>query len=283
MLKLIKMDIYRMFKSKYTYIVLTSAVFMMLASVFMTQQDVIYYQQDPSALERLYETGYEVNWGIYMGQVDPEWCSGKAIPLPELVAMNIQSKMLLMFQVAFVALFAGSEMRTGFIKNIAGHAHKRWELVIGKLATIAVFTAMLLSSALMATMLGSAIFFGYVHFDETMGFIRMMAVQYMLHAAYGSVVLLIVYALRSVVASMLTGILMAAGILQVVDAALVNVIPRLKYIDGFSIMSYLSSGNVGLISMTSGSALCMKALIVSVITLAVAGGVSGIIMQQRDL
>lgn len=64
MLKVIKMDLYRMFKSKYTYIVLAAAMLMMFASVFMTQQDISYYQQTPSAMETLRETGDEVNWGI---------------------------------------------------------------------------------------------------------------------------------------------------------------------------------------------------------------------------
>lgn len=53
MLKVIKMDLYRMFKSKYTYIVLAAAMLMMFASVFMTQQDISYYQQTPSAMETL--------------------------------------------------------------------------------------------------------------------------------------------------------------------------------------------------------------------------------------
>lgn len=79
MLKVIKMDLFRMFKSKYTYIVLAAAMLMMFASVFMTQQDISYYQQTPSALETLRETGEEVNWGIYIGQVSPEWCTGAKI------------------------------------------------------------------------------------------------------------------------------------------------------------------------------------------------------------
>lgn len=64
---------------------------MMFASVFMTQQDISYYQQTPSAMETLRETGDEVNWGIYIGQVSPEWCTGAKIPLPELSIMNYLS------------------------------------------------------------------------------------------------------------------------------------------------------------------------------------------------
>ena len=164
MIKVIKMDVFRMFKSKYTYIVLAAAMLMMFASVFMSQQDISYYQQTPSAMETLQETGDEVNWGIYIGQVSPEWCvDGAKIPLPELVSMNLQSKLLLMFLAAFIALFAGNEIRTGFIKNIAGQTRHRWELVIGKLFSIAVFTAVLLIAAVLAIMAGSVCFFGYVH------------------------------------------------------------------------------------------------------------------------
>ena len=270
MLKVIKMDLYRMFKSKYTYIVLAAAMLMMFASVFMTQQDISYYQQTPSAMETLRETGDEVNWGIYIGQVSPEWCTGAKIPLPELVSMNIQSKLLLMFLVAFIALFAGNEIRTGFIKNIAGQTRHRWEFVM-------------LVAAILAIMAGSVLFFGYVHIQEAGKFIGYLGMQYLLHIAYGSVILFLVYLFQNVVASLLTGILLAAGILQVVDALLINIIPRLKEIADFSIMNYLSSGNVGLLSMASGGSLYLKALLIAIITLILMGSLSGLMMQKKDI
>lgn len=283
MLRIIKMDLFRMFKSKHTYIVLAAAMLMMFASVFMTQQDISYYQQNPTALENLRETDDEVKWGIYIGQVSPKWCTGAKIPLPELVSMNIQSKLLLMFLVAFITLFAGNEIRTGFIKNIAGQTRYRWELVIGKLISIAIFSAVLLAAALLAVAAGSVVFFGYVSIQEAGKFIGYLGMQYLLHIAYGSVILFFVYLFENVVASLLTGILLAAGILQVVDALLINVIPRLKEIADFSIMNYLSSGNVGRLSMASGSSLYPKAFFIAVITLLLMGSLSGFIMQKKDI
>ena len=283
MFKVIKMDLFRMCKSKYTYIVLVASMLMMFASVFMTQQDIIYYQQIPSALAALQENGDEVNWGIYIGQVSPEWCNGAKIPLPELVSMNIQSKLLLMFLVAFIALFAGNEIRTGFIKNIAGQMRYRWELVIGKLLSISIFTVVLLLAAVLAIMAGSFFFFGYVHIQEVGKFIGYLGMQYLLHIAYGSVSLFLVYLFENVVASLLTGIFLAAGILQVIDALLRNIVPHLKKIADFSIMNYLSSGNVGILSMASGSALYRKALFIAVITWIVMGSLSGLLMQKKDI
>lgn len=85
------------------------------------------------------------------------------------------------------------------------------------------------------------------------------------------------------VASLLTWIFLAAGILQVIDALLRNIVPHLKKIADFSIMNYLSSGNVGILSMASGSALYRKALFIAVITWIVMGSLSGLLMQKKDI
>lgn len=123
----------------------------------------------------------------------------------------------------------------------------------------------------------------YVHIQEAGKFIGYLGMQYLLHIAYGSVILFLVYLFQNVVASLLTGILLAAGILQVVDALLINIIPRLKEIADFSIMNYLSSGNVGLLSMASGGSLYLKALLIAIITLILMGSLSGLMMQKKDI
>ena len=95
--------------------------------------------------------------------------------------------------------------------------------------------------------------------------------------------LFLVYLFENVVASLLTWIFLAAGILQVIDALLRNIVPHLKKIADFSIMNYLSSGNVGILSMASGSALYRKGLFIAVITWIVMGSLSGLLMQKKDI
>lgn len=50
-----------------------------------------------------------------------------------------------------------------------------------------------------------------------------------------------------------------------------------------SIMNYLSSGNVGLLSMASGGSLYLKALLIAIITLILMGSLSGLMMQKKDI
>lgn len=285
MLNIIKMDLYRMLRSKYTYIVLAAVMLMMLASVFMSGQDVAYYQQTPSALEtlRLKEADAGVKWGIYIGHVPPKWCTGAEIPLPELVSSNLQSHILLMFLVVFIVLFAGNESRTGFIKNIACQVRHRYELVLGKLLSIAVFTAAMLAATVLSIMLGSGLFFGYVHMQDFGKFMAFLGTQFLLHVGYGSFILMLVYLLQNAVASLIAGILIAAGILQVADAVLLNIVPAFNEIENFSVMNYLTSGNVALVSATSGNEVYFRAVIIAAVTLAVMACLGGIIMEKRDI
>ena len=48
-------------------------------------------------------------------------------------------------------------------------------------------------------------------------------------------------------------------------------------------MNYLSSGNVGLLSMASGGSLYLKALLIAIITLILMGSLSGLMMQKKDI
>ena len=236
MFNVLKMDLYRMAKSNATWIILLASMLMMFVSIFMTSQDIDYYNSNPIALENLQENGGEINWGIYIGSVNPKWCNGNEISLMELVAVNIKSKLLLMFLVVFITYFVGSEGRNGFIKNIAGQVRNRSSLILGKFIAIGIFTIVMIVAAVFSTMLGSLIFLGYVNFVGIKQGLIFLVVQILLHIGYGMFILLLFNVTRSSIATMLSGILIAAGILQVVDAILFSIFKGLDSIEGFSVM-----------------------------------------------
>lgn len=282
MLNVLKMDIYRMIKSKAAWIILAASILMMVASVFMTGQDINYYNNNPLALENL-ENGGDVSWGIYIGSVNPEWCNGNIIPFMELFSVNIKSRMLLMFLTVFVVYFAGSEGRNSFMKNIVGQVKNRAFLVISKFITISIYTALMIIAAMFATMLGSQMFFGYASLAGISQGLYFLLIQILLHIGYGMFVLLLYYITRSSVATMLSGILIAAGILQFVDAILLAVFERLKSVTDFSILNYTTSGYVGVLPLNGDEIIFMRAGAVAVCAIVLMNIFSSIIIQKRDL
>ena len=283
MFNVLKMDLYRMAKSNATWISLLASMLMMFVSIFMTSQDIDYYNSNPIALENLQENGGEINWGIYIGSVNPKWCNGNEISLMDLVAVNIKSKLLLMFLVVFITYFVGSEGRNGFIKNIAGQVINRSSLILGKFIAIGIFTIVMIVAAIFSTMLGSLIFLGYVNFVGIKQGLIFLVVQILLHIGYGMFILLLFNVTRSSIATMLSGILIAAGILQVVDAILFSIFKGLDSIEGFSVMKYLTSGNVGVLSINSSNAVYTQAGMIAVCAIVLMTVLSSIIIQRRDL
>lgn len=283
MLNVIKMDLYRMVKNKATWLILLASMLMMFASIFMSSQDLAYYNSNPIVLENLQANGDEVNWGIYIGSVKSEWCNGTEISLMELVAVNVKSKLLLMFLVVFMTYFAGSEGRNGFVKNIAGQVTHKGILVFSKFVVISIYTVMMMVGAVLATMLGSAAFLGYINTSNIGQGCIFLAVQILLHIAYGMFVLFLFHITGSSIATMLSGILIAAGILQIVDSILISSFSKLQAISDFSIMNYLTSGNVGLLSMDSTSGLYIRAGMIALGAIILMNILSSVIVQRRDL
>ena len=283
MFNVIKMELYRMIKNKSTWIILAASMLMMFASIFMTSQDINYYNNNPIALENLQENGSEVNWGIYIGSVNPEWCNGNQISLMDLVAVNMKSKILLMFLVVFVTGFAGSEWRNGFLKNIAGQVKNRSFLISGKFAVTAIFTTVMIAAAVLSTMLGSRIFLGYINFAGTAQGMLFLMVQILLHIGYGMFILFLFQVTGSAIATMLSGILIAAGILQMVDAVLLSAFKGLQSIEQFSVMNYLTCGNVGLLSLNSSGAVYVQAAVIAVCAIGLMTGLSSLIFQRKNI
>ncbi len=271
MFNVLKIDLYRIVKSKAAWLILAASVLMMYASVFMTRQDINFYNNNPVALENL-RNGGDISWGIYIGSVNPKWCNGNVIPLMELLAANIKSRMLLMFLTVFIVYFAGSEGRNSFMKNIVGQVKNRAFLVMSKFIAISIYTVLMMIAAMLATMLGSRMFFGYVSLAGMSQGITFLLMQILLHIGYGMFVLLLYYITRSSVATMLSGILIAAGILQFLDALLY-----------LNILSYTTSGNVGVLPLNGNEAVYMRAGIVAVCAIVIMNLLSSIIIQKRDL
>lgn len=281
MLNMIKMDLYRMLKSPSTWIILIAVFIMMFLSIFMTAADLAYYESNDAALNILRETETDSQWGIYIGKVRSDWV-GTSVPFKELVSRNLQSCLLLMFLVVFVVSFANSEAKSGFTKNIAGQLSNRGNLVYSKTIIIATYCVLLIISAITSLTLGG-IFFLDVNFSGSIDLLPYLGLQFLLHFSYGTVVLCLFTVVKSAIAALLSGILIAAGIFQIFDALLYSAVPTLNKSGGFSIMNYMTSGNISMLTLGSNSQMWIRSVIVAVIYLIGLTSVSKTTTQRRDI
>lgn len=280
MRKAINVELYRFTKSLYPWIILLLSVLMMAGTVFVTCEDYHSYMEDPIALENLKASFQQVNWGIYLGSVMPTWCEEKVIPITELFMRNIQSKVILMFQTVFVVLFVGEEIRNNFQKNLSAVFPKKIQQIVGKVFTISIFCAIIYFLNFLVMLLSFYINERYILMTDIVSFMKYMMTEYILYVAYSVAIMFVTYWISNSAVSLLVGILEAAGILQVVDIFLQS---AGVFSESSSIMKYIVSGNIVLLSINSNYAEYVRALVTAIVfvILAVAGTLS--ILEKRDI
>ena len=279
MSRAIKLELYRLRRNKYPWIILILSSLMIIGSVYMTKVDYHYYINDKASLENLKINFTQINWGIYVGSVIPDWLDLGYIPITELFMRNIQSKILLMFQTVFIVMYIGDELKSSFLKNINQVFPKKIELTLGKVAIICVYTLAIFITSFIIMSLSFYFMEGYLKFTEIGIFIKYILAEYLLYITYSIVIMFLAYLIRNSAVTLIIGLLESAGILQIFD----TIIHQISGNFSSSIMKYLISGNIVLLSINSSSSIYLRVAILSIIYLVIMIILNTVILSKRDI
>ena len=275
----IKLELYRLRSNKYPWIILILSSLMIIGSVYMTKVDFHYYINDKAALENLKINFTQINWGIYVGSVIPDWLDLGYIPITELFMRNIQSKILLMFQTVFIVMYIGDELKSSFLKNINQVFPKKIELTLGKVAIICVYTLAVFITNFIIMSLSFYFMEGYLKFTEIGIFIKYILTEYLLYITYSIIIMFLAYLIRNSAVTLIIGLLESAGILQIIDTIFHQISGNLS----FSIMNYLISGNIVLLSIDSSDSIYLRVTLLSIIYLIIMIILNTMILSKRDI
>ena len=279
MSRAIKLELYRLRRNKYPWIILILSSLMIIGSVYMTKVDYHYYINDKASLENLKINFTQINWGIYVGSVIPDWLDLGYIPITELFMRNIQSKILLMFQTVFIVMYIGDELKSSFLKNINQVFPKKIELTLGKVAIICVYTLAIFITNFIIMSLSFYFMEGYLKFTEIGIFIKYILTEYLLYITYSIIIMFLAYLIRNSAVTLIIGLLESAGILQIIDTIFHQISGNLS----FSIMNYLISGNIVLLSIDSSDSIYLRVTLLSIIYLIIMITLNTMILSKRDI
>ncbi|EMW6025501.1 ABC transporter permease [Finegoldia magna] len=279
MSRAIKLELYRLRKNKYPWIILILSSLMIIGSVYMTNVDYHYYINDKASLENLKINFTQINWGIYVGSVIPDWLDLGYIPITELFMRNIQSKILLMFQTVFIVIYIGDELKSSFLKNINQNFPKKIELILGKVIIICIYTFAIFITSFIIMSLSFYIMEGYLKFTDIGIFIKYIFAEYLLYITYSIVIMFLAYLIRNSAVTLIIGLLESAGILQIID----TIIHQISGNFSSSIMKYLISGNIVLLSIDSSDSIYLRVAILSIIYLVIMIILNTVILSKRDI
>lgn len=279
MLNLVKMDLYRLFRSASTLVMFLVTIGMVVFAVSMTKFDVS--NMEPGQVSDKREIGTQiseeeisVNIGI-MAETLPEWAT-EEIKFADLLNTQIGSGLFLIVVSIFVTLFVCAEQKNGYIKNIAGQFPNRAFLVLSKTVAVGVQVLTMFLVLTVAMFVTGKICFGSSLVLGSVGdVLKVLGGQFVLHFAFAAFLLCLSILFHSSALSMTIGILVSCKVTSLLYVAA----DRLS----IDLTRYAIETNVTRFTQITESEEILVMMLSAVVIFLVTVGLATVVMQKRDV
>ena len=281
MLNMIKMDLYRMFRTKSMYIVWIVLAVAVLFTTFMCKTDYDSLNKEDAAQQEQFTepTAENINVGMMVTlPTEP----GEKITVYDIFYANSQGKFYALFLVIFAVLFSTADIGSGYIKNIGGQVQKRGALIFSRSIALAVFMALTMTGAFILQAVANYIVFGDLEWGDPKAACSYFLTELVLHYALVLICMAIAIVLKNNVISMVISICLTMNIMSIVYG-LVNSAVRKMGIHNFQMHKYTITGKISLFPMNPGGKDCFLALGVACVFIIIMISVSSIVFQKRDI
>ena len=132
MLNMIRMEVFRMFKTKSMYIIWVVMAVCVLFANSLSAEEIQDYSMEEK--QEMYEAAMsdeeeEVMFGMY---VTLPTKPGEEVSVFDGFYANVKGKFIALFMVIFTVLYATADITSGYVKNIAGQVRNRGNLILAK-------------------------------------------------------------------------------------------------------------------------------------------------------
>lgn len=281
MLNMIKMDLYRMFRTKSMYIVWIVMAVVLLLTAFLSKMDYDSLgEEDTIQQEQLEEpTDEDINIGIMvMLPTEP----GEKVTVFDVFFGNSQGKFYALLLSIFAVMFSTADIASGYIKNIGGQVQKRGALIISRAIALAVFTVLTMTGAFLFQAVANGIVFGELEWGSPKAILSYFLTELVLHYALVLICMAIAVVLKNNVISMIIAVCLTMNVMSTIYGFVNSVIQKIG-IQNFQIYKYTITGQISLLPMNPSGNECLTAFVVAVAFIVVMMSVSSIVFQKRDI
>lgn len=275
MFNMVRMDLYRMFRTKALYVIWIVMALTMLLTTALS----LMAQEIPEPQEYIQqETEENVNLGM---SVSLPTLPGEQITVLDEVYANTTAKVTALFLVIFAVLFATADINSGYVKNIGGQVPNRGALFLSKTAAMLVFTALTIIGYVLLQALFCRICFGYLVWGNISALLWYLGIQILLHYALTLICMAIAVVLRNNVFSMIIVICLCGGISALIYGLIDNLIHKLGVQD-FQIMKYTVTGQIAMVPLEPSSSDILTPAIISVAFLLAMSLIGSTVFAKKD-
>lgn len=283
MLNMIRMELYRMFKTKSLYVIWLVLAAGILFTTGLSADEMKTYTMEEKQEMYEYATGQQKSDTVNLGMdVTVPTKPGDTVSVFDLFYVNIKGKFLALFMVIFAVLYSTADMTSGFIKNIAGQVRDRRGLVFAKGVSLFVYTVLTMLIFTGIQTISNALFFDELVFGPVKEFLQYAGIQTLLHFALLIIVMCIAIVLRNNVISMMLSVCLCMNVLVIFYSFLDNLIAK-AHIKNFHVLEYTVTGNISFLETNVTAKMAVTALAVSIAFVIVMIEVCSTVFKKRDI
>lgn len=283
MLNMIRMELYRMFKTKSMYVIWLVLAVGILFTTGLSADEMKTYTMEEKQEMYEYATGQQKSDTVNLGMdVTVPTKPGDTVSVFDLFYGNIKGKFLALFMVIFAVLYSTADMTSGFVKNIAGQVRDRRRLVFAKGVSLFVYTVLTMLIFTGIQTVSNALFFDEFVFGPVKEFLQYAGIQTLLHFALLIIVMCIAIVLRNNVISMMLSVCLCMNVLVIFYSFLDNLIAK-AHIKNFHVLEYTVTGNISFLETNVTAKMAVTALAVSIAFVIVMIEVCSTVFKKRDI
>ena len=281
MLNIIKMDLYRMLKTKSMYVIwiVLAAILLVTTSLCKTDYELL-TEKDAMKQEQVTEpTVDNINVGMMVTlPTEP----GEKVTVYDIFFANSQGKLYALLLVIFTVLFSTADISSGYIKNIGGQVRNRGTLILSRAIALAVFTVLTMAGAFLFQAAANGIVFGELEWGNTKAILSYFVTELALHYALVLICMAIAIILKNNVISMVIAVCLSMNVMTIVYGVINSAIQKIG-IQNFQIYKYTITGKLSLLPMNPSGNECLAAFGVAIVFIVMMISVSSVVFQKRDI
>lgn len=281
MLNIIKMDLYRMLKTKSMYVIwiVLAAILLITTSLCKTDYELL-TEKDAMKQEQVTEPAVDnINVGMMVTlPTEP----GEKVTVYDIFFANSQGKLYALLLVIFTVLFSTADISSGYIKNIGGQVINRGTLIFSRAIALAVFTVLTMAGAFLFQAAANGIVFGELEWGNTKAILSYFVTELALHYALVLICMAIAIVLKNNVISMVIAVCLSMNVMTIVYGVINSAIQKIG-IQNFQIYKYTITGKLSLLPMNPSGNECLAAFGVAIVFIVMMISVSSVVFQKRDI
>ena len=281
MLNIIKMDLYRMLKTKSMYVIwiVLAAILLITTSLCKTDYEFL-TEKDAMKQEQVTEpTVDNINVGMMVTlPTEP----GEKVTVYDIFFANSQGKFYALFLVIFTVLFSSADIGSGYIKNIGGQVRSRRNLIFSKASVLFVYTTVTMLLYFIIQIIAQQMYFGYLEWGNGSELLRYFGIQILLHYALVLISMAIAVVLNSNVFSMTIVICLCMNTMIVLYGVINHLIQKAG-VENFQILKYTVTGKIALLSMSPTNKECLTAVVIAAAFGIVVTLLTAWVFRKRDI